>query len=132
GRWSDEGRPSDPLARHWRAAGGHGLHIYRAHRLAQPADRRRASEGLPMTPSNALEGFVDAWLDVISPLVEAVDDERAFAALLAQMSWTAQTLDLDELAAAVGTIASTVTALRDELSLESLPELVQTLVSLGE
>lgn len=85
-----------------------------------------------MTERNALEGVIDLWLDLLSPLVDAVQDDRTFAALLAQMSWTAQTIDLDGLATAIDTMADTVEQLREEISLESLPELVQTLVSLRE
>lgn len=85
-----------------------------------------------MTERNALEGVIDLWLDLLSPLVDAAQDDRAFAALLAQMSWTAQTIDLDGLATAIGTMADTVEQLREEISLESLPELVETLLSLGE
>ncbi|NRD43903.1 DUF6603 domain-containing protein [Corallococcus exiguus] len=84
-----------------------------------------------MTRDNAIAEVVDVWLDVLSPLVEATKDDSAFAELLAQMSWIAQTLDLDELATAASTLDSAVTKLRDEISFDSLPELVKTLASLG-
>lgn len=84
-----------------------------------------------MSEHNALEGFPDTALQFIAPLVEAVEDEAALRAFLNRMGWTARTVDVDGVRAAVTGLVTAIESLRDEVSVDSLDHLVQTLTALG-
>jgi hypothetical protein len=84
-----------------------------------------------MSENNALEGIVDALVELVSPLAVAAQDAGAFDGFLAQIGWTARTLDIDDVAAAVSTLTATLEDLGDDLSFDSLPKLVETLGSLS-
>jgi hypothetical protein len=83
-----------------------------------------------VTERNALEGIVDALVDLVAPLTEAAEDDATFGRFLAQFGWTARTLDLDDVATAVGVLVDALEGLGDDFSFDSLPKLVETLGSL--
>ncbi|MEH1163951.1 DUF6603 domain-containing protein [Micromonospora sp. CPCC 205539] len=85
-----------------------------------------------MTESNALDGIVDTLLEIVAPLAEATRDDAAFGWFLADIGWTAHTIDLDDVAAAVQALLDTVESLGAGLSFDDLPALVESLASLGE
>jgi hypothetical protein len=81
---------------------------------------------------NALGGIVDTLVELVAPLADAAQDDATFGRFLAQFGWTARTLDLDDVAAAVTVLVDTLEGLADDLSFDSLPKLVETLGSLGD
>lgn len=85
-----------------------------------------------MSEYNALERVADMVAELVSPLVDAAQDEESFARFLAQMGWTAQTIDLEDLAVAVSAFADTVQSLGEDLSCDTLVELLVSLTTLGQ
>ena len=85
-----------------------------------------------MTDSNALQAIVDELVDLVSPLTDAAHDDATFGRFLAQFGWTARTLDVDDVASAVGALVDTLEGLGDDLSFDSLPKLIESLESVRE
>lgn len=79
---------------------------------------------------NALQGLVKVLVELVDPLADAARDEQAFGRFLAQMSWSAQTVDLGDVAEAVDTLMKAFEELGEGLSFESLDDLIKTLGSL--